>query len=89
MALGTIIGHMICTAIAVIAGRYVSTKISAKHGMSYFLPPVWYNLIPPLSVVTLGGAALFLCFGVVYLYEAGQAAGQAADIDPQDHIPRG
>ncbi|KAN0120884.1 transmembrane protein PFT27 [Russula decolorans] len=66
VALGTIIGHMVCTAIAVIAGRYVSTKISAKH-------------------VTLGGAALFLCFGVVYLYEA----GQAADIDPQDHIPRG
>lgn len=66
VALGTIIGHTICTAIAVIAGRYVSTKISAKH-------------------VTLGGAALFLCFGVVYLYEF----GQAADIDPQDHIPRG
>jgi putative Ca2+/H+ antiporter (TMEM165/GDT1 family) len=66
VALGTIIGHMICTAIAVIAGRYVSTRISAKH-------------------VTLGGAVLFLCFGVVYLYEA----GQAADIDPQDHIPRG
>jgi len=66
VALGTIIGHMFCTAIAVIAGRYVSTKISAKH-------------------VTLGGAALFLCFGIIYLYEA----GQAADIDPQDHIPRG
>ncbi|KAI0266017.1 hypothetical protein BGY98DRAFT_1091858 [Russula aff. rugulosa BPL654] len=66
VALGTIIGHTICTAIAVIAGRYVSTRISAKH-------------------VTLGGSALFLCFGIVYLFEA----GQAADIDPQDHIPRG
>jgi Ca2+/H+ antiporter, TMEM165/GDT1 family len=87
VALGTIIGHMVCTAIAVIAGRYVSTKISAKHGMNNILPPVRYNLTPP--AVTLGGAALFLCFGVVYLYEAGQAAGQAADIDPQDHIPRG
>jgi Ca2+/H+ antiporter, TMEM165/GDT1 family len=77
---------MICTAIAVIAGRYVSTKISAKHGMSFRHPPVRYNLTTtPLSSVTLGGAALFLCFGVVYLYEA----GQAADIDPQDHIPRG
>jgi len=66
VALGTIIGHTFCTALAVIAGRYVSTKISAKH-------------------VTLGGAVLFLCFGLVYLYEA----GQAADFDPQDHIPRG
>jgi len=66
VALGTIIGHTFCTALAVIAGRYISTRISAKH-------------------VTLGGAALFLCFGLVYLYEA----GQAADFDPQDHIPRG
>jgi Ca2+/H+ antiporter, TMEM165/GDT1 family len=50
VAFGTIIGHMVCTAIAVIAGRYVSTKISAKHGMSYFLlPPVRYNLTSPLS----------------------------------------
>jgi putative Ca2+/H+ antiporter (TMEM165/GDT1 family) len=82
---------MICTAIAVIAGRYVSTKISAKHGTSlfpsFFRQSIHYNLPSPpsLSSVTLGGAALFLCFGVVYLYEA----GQAADIDPQDHIPRG
>jgi putative Ca2+/H+ antiporter (TMEM165/GDT1 family) len=40
-----------CTALAVIGGRYVSTKISVKH-------------------VTLGGAALFLLFGIIYLYEA-------------------
>ncbi|KAG5644455.1 hypothetical protein DXG03_008354 [Asterophora parasitica] len=31
VALGTIIGHSCCTALAVIAGRYVSTKISVKH----------------------------------------------------------
>ncbi|KAH9995783.1 hypothetical protein BJV77DRAFT_960890 [Russula vinacea] len=66
VALGTIIGHTFCTALAVIAGRYVSTRISAKH-------------------VTLGGAVLFLCFGLIYLYEA----GQSTDFDPQDHIPRG
>ncbi|KAJ7702407.1 hypothetical protein B0H17DRAFT_923736 [Mycena rosella] len=48
---GTIIGHSCCTALAVIGGRYVSTKISVKH-------------------VTLGGAVLFLIFGVIYLYEA-------------------
>lgn len=92
MALGTIIGHMACTAVAVIAGRYVSTKISAKHGTGCSFSPARFNLTPftlSLSAVTLGGAVLFLCFGVIYLYEAGQAAGQAADIDPQDHIPRG
>jgi len=65
VALGTIIGHSLCTALAVIAGRYISTKLSAKH-------------------VTLGGAALFICFGLIYLYEA----SQAADLDPIDHIPR-
>ncbi|KAJ4474502.1 hypothetical protein J3R30DRAFT_3295523 [Lentinula aciculospora] len=50
VALGTIIGHGCCTAAAVIGGKYVSTKISAKH-------------------ITLGGAVLFLLFGVLYLYQ--------------------
>jgi len=50
VALGTIVGHSCCTAVAVIGGKYVSTKISAKH-------------------ITLGGAVLFLLFGVLYLYE--------------------
>lgn len=67
VALGTIIGHTFCTALAVIAGRYISTKISAKH-------------------VTLGGAALFLCFGLVYLYEASQTP---VDLDPHEHILKG
>jgi Ca2+/H+ antiporter, TMEM165/GDT1 family len=83
VALGTIIGHTFCTALAVIAGRYVSTKISAKHGMNCSFRVS--GIAKPLSAVTLGGAVLFLCFGLVYLYEA----GQAADFDPQDHIPRG
>ncbi|RDB29710.1 GDT1-like protein C17G8.08c [Hypsizygus marmoreus] len=51
VALGTIVGHSCCTALAVIGGRYISTKISVKH-------------------VTLGGAILFLLFGIIYLYEA-------------------
>jgi ABC-type Co2+ transport system permease subunit len=50
----------------------------------FFRRSVQYSLTPLLAV-TLGGSALFLCFGIVYLFEA----GQAADIDPQDHIPRG
>ncbi|KAJ8593652.1 UPF0016-domain-containing protein [Rhizopogon salebrosus TDB-379] len=51
VTLGTVIGHTCCTALAVVGGRYVSTKISVKH-------------------VTLGGAALFLIFGVIYLYDS-------------------
>jgi len=66
VAIGTILGHTVCTGLAVIGGRYISTKISAKR-------------------VTLGGAALFLCFGLIYLYEA----SQTVDFDPHDHIPRG
>jgi len=31
IALGTIVGHSCCTAIAVIAGRWLATKISVKH----------------------------------------------------------
>jgi len=61
VALGTVIGHACCTALAVIGGRYVSTKISVKH-------------------VTLAGSALFLLFGLIYLYEA----FIALDIDVTD-----
>jgi putative Ca2+/H+ antiporter (TMEM165/GDT1 family) len=32
VSLGTIIGHSCCTGVAVIGGRYVSTKISVKQG---------------------------------------------------------
>ncbi|CAA7268841.1 unnamed protein product [Cyclocybe aegerita] len=31
VTLGTVVGHSCCTALAVIGGRYVSTKISVKH----------------------------------------------------------
>ncbi|EAU87091.1 vacuole protein [Coprinopsis cinerea okayama7 len=31
VTLGTVVGHAFCTALAVIGGRYVSTKISVKH----------------------------------------------------------
>lgn len=51
VTLGTILGHTCCTSLAVVGGRYVSSKISVRH-------------------VTLGGAALFLIFGVIYLYDA-------------------
>ncbi|KAG6331205.1 hypothetical protein ID866_7888 [Astraeus odoratus] len=51
VSLGTIIGHMACTTLAVLGGRYVASKISVKH-------------------ITLGGAMLFLMFGVIYLYES-------------------
>ncbi|KAG1814715.1 uncharacterized protein BJ212DRAFT_1273803 [Suillus subaureus] len=51
VTLGTVLGHTCCTALAVVGGRYVSSKISVKH-------------------VTLGGAVLFLIFGVIYLYDA-------------------
>ncbi|KAL1682121.1 hypothetical protein EV122DRAFT_204021 [Schizophyllum commune] len=50
---GTVLGHSCCTALAVIGGRWISTKISVKH-------------------ITLGGAVLFLLFGIVYLHEAFQ-----------------
>ncbi|EGN97170.1 hypothetical protein SERLA73DRAFT_56748 [Serpula lacrymans var. lacrymans S7.3] len=67
VTLGTVLGHTCCTALAVIGGRYVSTKISVKH-------------------VTLGGASLFLLFGIVYLYEslAMSAEELPISISPED-----
>ena len=37
VAFGTVVGHSCCTALAVMGGRYVSTKISVKHG-EFFRP---------------------------------------------------
>ncbi|KAH8981568.1 hypothetical protein EDB86DRAFT_425104 [Lactarius hatsudake] len=47
VAIGTIIGHTCCTALAVISGRYISTKISAKHvtlGGAVVIPLLWPHL---------------------------------------------
>jgi putative Ca2+/H+ antiporter (TMEM165/GDT1 family) len=35
VTLGTVVGHSICTAVAVLGGRWISTQISIKHGMSH------------------------------------------------------
>lgn len=51
VSLGTIIGHSLCTAIAVLGGSWLASRISAKH-------------------ITLGGAVLFLLFGLIYLFES-------------------
>ncbi|PPQ91748.1 hypothetical protein CVT25_013238 [Psilocybe cyanescens] len=32
LTFGTVLGHLCCTALAVIGGRYISNKISVKHG---------------------------------------------------------
>ena len=67
-ALETVIGHSCCTALAVVRGRYVSTKISVKHG-SY--PLVYRDGFPGDSVLSShGGSILFLLFGLIYFYEA-------------------
>ncbi|PWN25753.1 UPF0016-domain-containing protein [Jaminaea rosea] len=51
VALGTVVGHSLCTALAVLGGSWLASRISPKH-------------------ITLGGAALFLLFGFVYLFES-------------------
>jgi len=50
ITLGTVLGHSVCTTVAVLGGRWISTQISIKH-------------------VTLGGAILFILFGLFYLHE--------------------
>ncbi|UZJ54453.1 hypothetical protein CBS101457_003773 [Exobasidium rhododendri] len=51
VSFGTIAGHALCTAMAVLGGSYIAKRISIKH-------------------VTLGGATLFVLFGIIYLYES-------------------
>lgn len=65
-------GHGCCTALAVIGGRYVSTKISVKHGTDLLSCPAFDGpgLTLFFSPVTLAGSILFILFGFIYLYEA-------------------
>ncbi|SCV69894.1 BQ2448_1288 [Microbotryum intermedium] len=53
---GTTLGHSFCTLLAVLGGRWISQHISIKHGT--------------FGLFTLGGATLFLLFGLIYSYEA-------------------
>jgi Ca2+/H+ antiporter, TMEM165/GDT1 family len=57
-----VIAHGCCTALAVIGGRLLASKISVRHG-------ILLAGVKGLTLVTLGGAILFLAFGVIYLYE--------------------
>ncbi len=68
VAVGTILGHSCCSALAVVGGRYFSTKISVKQGMLRSLFRI--TLVLSFHPVTLGGACLFLVFGVIYLYQS-------------------
>jgi hypothetical protein len=75
VAFGTIVGHSLCTAAAVVGGRYIATKISAKHGppSSHSSP---FHVLTPSSHprrsmslphfrgrVRLRGPSLFLSIG--------------------------
>jgi Ca2+/H+ antiporter, TMEM165/GDT1 family len=55
--------------VAVTGGRWLSTKISVKHGQPSRSSDLFRALTLP-NTVTLGGACLFLLFSVIYLYEA-------------------
>lgn len=64
---GVVIGHGMCTAVAVIGGRMLASKISVRTGKKRDLV---LNLFVCLFIcnvlVTFAGAILFLIFGVFY-----------------------
>jgi putative Ca2+/H+ antiporter (TMEM165/GDT1 family) len=75
-----VLGHACCTAGAVIAGRYISTKIDVKYGMEVSLTLACHRS-DTLSV-TLAGATLFILFGFIYTY--GFFADIAATPSPEN-----
>jgi putative Ca2+/H+ antiporter (TMEM165/GDT1 family) len=94
VAFGTILGHSICTLAAVLGGRYISTKISVKHGA--YGPGRTFELLPlavlaeaNYCIVTLAGAVLFLLFGLGYGYEALSSFSSAGHdaLDPPAGLP--
>lgn len=67
VAMGSLAGHSICTAAAVIGGRAIAGRVSLRVGKCSFLGA---GLFANLVIVTLGGAFAFLVFGFIYLAEA-------------------
>ena len=59
VSFGTIVGHALCTGMAVMGGRWIATRISVKH-------------------VTLGGALMFIIFGLLYTFESITEARQVS-----------
>jgi putative Ca2+/H+ antiporter (TMEM165/GDT1 family) len=82
IAFGTILGHGLCTFGAVMGGRWLSTIISVRHSewrasITSVVPRSQLTMSIPHSVVTLLGAAAFLIFASLYLYEAWTGSGVA------------
>lgn len=68
VAMGSLVGHSICTAGAVIGGRAIAGRVSLRIGKV----EAWmlcFDLLTTIPV-TLGGAFAFLAFGFIYLAEA-------------------
>lgn len=69
---GAVVGHGLCTAVAVIGGRAIAGKVSMRIGKFFLFAvntvcTVWLTIS---LVVTLGGAGAFVIFGIIYLIEA-------------------
>lgn len=72
---GAMFGHAICTGVAVLGGRAIAGRVSLKVGKFHYSqcpsihqPDKQTNLY--FFPVTVGGAAAFLVFGVIYLVES-------------------
>ena len=66
---GSLFGHSICTAIAVVGGRAIAGRVSLRVG-EFFCNGVLDCFTKVYFLVTLGGAFAFLGFGLIYLAEA-------------------
>lgn len=76
---GVVIGHGMCTALAVIGGRMLASKISVRtgkkrqkkgEGAKGHVVLFIYGILNICVLVTFAGAILFLIFGVFYSVNA-------------------
>lgn len=71
VTLGAILGHAICTSVAVIGGRAIAGRVSLRVGECHapcdLCRSFWAD---KRHSVTMGGATAFLIFGLIYLLEA-------------------
>ncbi|KAG2230156.1 hypothetical protein INT48_004026 [Thamnidium elegans] len=70
---GVVIGHGMCTAVAVVGGRMLASKISVRTGKYLYCLFIYIFIIYTWGfyyLVTFAGSILFLIFGVFYSFNA-------------------
>ena len=70
IAAGALVGHCLCTCVAVVGGRAIAGRVSMRVGKCSAISNSGKDEADQHDTVTIGGAVTFLAFGFIYMVEA-------------------